>query len=47
MAKAIKPRTVGEELTLATVEETVNIMLAEKACKVMNTVSLSNDTVQG
>jgi hypothetical protein len=46
MAKATKPHTVGDQLMLPMAGEIANIMLAGKAWKRMNAVSLSDDAVQ-
>jgi hypothetical protein len=45
IARAGKPHTIGEELILPEAQKIVNIMLREKACKEMNAISLSNNTV--
>jgi hypothetical protein len=46
IAMAGKPHTIREELILPAAKEMVSTMLGEKACKEMNAISLSNNTVQ-
>ncbi|KAI6650082.1 Zinc finger BED domain-containing protein 5-like [Oopsacas minuta] len=45
IAKAGKPRNIGEELCLPLAKEITHIMCGEKATRQLNLVPLSNDTV--